>query len=82
MLIDFIIYFIDIIFRCKLPDESSNSSYYLNETELARWYPYNNFNNKFSSCEIIIDNETVHCSEFIYDPKIYGYTAVIEVKNE
>ncbi|KAF7267224.1 hypothetical protein GWI33_019553 [Rhynchophorus ferrugineus] len=67
-----------IICRCKLPDEFSNSSYNLNKTELEKWYPYNNFNNKFSSCEIIINNQTVHCNEFIYDPKTYGYTAVIE----
>ncbi|CAG9763142.1 unnamed protein product [Ceutorhynchus assimilis] len=60
--------------RCILPYETANSTYYLNQSILEKWYPHNG-----TLCTIN-DSEKISqkCSEYIYDHTTYGYTAVIE----
>ncbi|XP_057657694.1 organic cation transporter protein [Diorhabda carinulata] len=65
-------------YRCKLPTESDNASYYLNDTILSIYYPKDELHNKYSSCEILIDNKTQLCESYIFDHEVYGYTSVIE----
>lgn len=65
-------------YRCKLPIESENASYYLNDTILSMYYPKDELHNKYSSCEIFIGNKTELCESYIFDHHVYGYTSVIE----
>ncbi|XP_066254565.1 organic cation transporter protein-like [Euwallacea similis] len=69
--------------RCKLPYELSNSSYYINDTEWKKWFPYNKTSQKISSYCLINSSSTPgeplqRCEEFIYDHTTYGYTAVTD----
>ncbi|XP_060519312.1 organic cation transporter protein [Cylas formicarius] len=64
-------------YRCQLPSELPNSSYELDAREWDLWYP-KIADERYSQCEIIIDNKTQNCDTFIYDHTLYGYTAVIE----
>uniref|UniRef100_A0A6P7G0L1 Organic cation transporter protein-like n=1 Tax=Diabrotica virgifera virgifera TaxID=50390 RepID=A0A6P7G0L1_DIAVI len=64
---------------CKLPNETDNSSYHLNETTLSLYYPRDTLHKKYSSCEIYdTNNKTKPCESYIFDHEIYGYTSVIE----
>ncbi|XP_050500241.1 organic cation transporter protein-like [Diabrotica virgifera virgifera] len=66
-------------YRCKLPNETDNSSYHLNETTLSLYYPRDTLHKKYSSCEIYdTNNKTKPCESYIFDHEIYGYTSVIE----
>ncbi|KAJ8949972.1 hypothetical protein NQ318_002380, partial [Aromia moschata] len=67
---------------CQLPEEFSNSSYHLNETVLKQHFPWDPSHHKYSSCEIIIENKTQACENYIFDDKVYGYTSVIEFQLE
>ncbi|XP_044756000.1 organic cation transporter protein isoform X2 [Coccinella septempunctata] len=64
--------------RCRLPFETKDATYSINETLFPEYYPYDTINKKYSECEIIIDNKTEKCTEYIYDHSVYGYTTVIE----
>ncbi|ENN83449.1 hypothetical protein YQE_00193, partial [Dendroctonus ponderosae] len=71
--------------QCKLPYELANASYHINDTEMEKWYSFNKTRDKsFHSCLINAPNSTIPqpCDEYIYDLKAYGYTAVIDVRNQ
>ncbi|KAJ8962415.1 hypothetical protein NQ317_008749, partial [Molorchus minor] len=63
---------------CQLPNEFPNGSYYLNQTTLDQYFPYDPLQHKWSSCEMLADNKTQPCKDFIFDDTVYGYTSVIE----
>ncbi|XP_060519690.1 organic cation transporter protein-like [Cylas formicarius] len=65
-------------YRCRLPDEPANSSYELPNTVMEKWYPYDSLHFKYSQCDILINNQTTKCTEFIFSHEEYGYTTVIE----
>ncbi|XP_050311256.1 organic cation transporter protein-like isoform X2 [Anthonomus grandis grandis] len=65
-------------YRCRRPDEPSDSPYDLQPSDLEYWYPYDMQKKIFSSCEIKSGNTTTKCSEFVYSHADYGYTTVIE----
>lgn len=60
-----------------------NASYYMNTTELEKWYPYKDGTEKiFSSCQVYVNGSEVPeaCQEFVFDHSTFGSTAVIEVE--
>nr|XP_023017401.1 organic cation transporter protein-like [Leptinotarsa decemlineata] len=67
-----------LFYKCTLPGESQNGTYSLNETTLADNYPWDSLRNRYSTCEILVNNKSEKCESHIFDHALYGYTAVIE----
>lgn len=65
--------------RCRLPFEYGNETYDMPKEVFDKWIPkiYNS-TDKYSSCQMFVQNETVKCSEYIFDDSVYGYTTVTE----
>lgn len=70
--------------RCKLPDESANSTFNsLTSDQLNNSYPWDAFKKNYSSCYLFDQkNHSVTCNEFIFEQDVYGYTAVTEVSRQ
>ncbi|KAI4470609.1 solute carrier family 22 member [Holotrichia oblita] len=65
-------------FRCQLPHEYSNASFFLDESIMNSSYPFNYKQQKYSSCEKIRNGTIVTCDKYIYDKSKYESTTVIE----
>lgn len=62
-----------------MPNESpTNTTYKLSNETQSKWFPLDAKNQRYSSCSVIIDNKTEPCTNFIFDDKYYGHTAVVD----
>ncbi|KAG5876061.1 hypothetical protein JTB14_016803 [Gonioctena quinquepunctata] len=45
---------------------------------LVENYPWDKLRNRYSTCNILINNKSETCESYVYDHDVYGYTFVIE----
>lgn len=64
-------------YRCQLPGELSNASFFLTPEVLNISYPYDEIT-KHSKCFMLVDGEKTSCSAYIYDHTKYKTSAAME----
>ncbi|CAG9771538.1 unnamed protein product [Ceutorhynchus assimilis] len=64
-------------YRCMLPFETENASYFLNQTQLDYWYPLDLKTKTHSSCRYKLNTTELNCDRYIFDNS-FGRTVAVE----
>lgn len=68
-------------FRCQLPGEDANASYFLPPEVLNVSYPWEQTFNRYSNCSYQENSIVKDCDAFIFDKTVYESSTVIQVFN-